>query len=125
MSEEVKVHQVNKSQLPLSLTPAAIKHLQQQYAKAGDAVFYFGLDEKGCSGYMYVTEWRDRADFPEHFNIADIPFHVAAKALPIVQGTTIDFVTEGLNSKMVFSNPLHQGVCGCGESFSVSDSQDR
>ena len=39
----------------------------------------------------------------------------------LVQGTVIDYVTEGLNSALTFKNPNATAECGCGESFSVTD----
>jgi Fe-S cluster assembly iron-binding protein IscA len=37
----------------------------------------------------------------------------------MVQGTEVDYATEGLNSTIKFNNPNAQDLCGCGESFSV------
>ena len=31
----------------------------------------------------------------------------------------MDFQTDKLSSKFVFSNPNSKNVCGCGESFSI------
>ena len=36
-----------------------------------------------------------------------------------VNGTTVDFVKQGLNEAFRFHNPNIKGECGCGESFSV------
>lgn len=41
------------------------------------------------------------------------------EALPLVRGTEIDLVVEGLNSVLKFRNPNAQVECGCGESFGV------
>jgi len=46
--------------------------------------------------------------------------YVSAEDLPIVSGTEVDFVTEGLNSALKFKNPNAESHCGCGESFSVA-----
>jgi Fe-S cluster assembly protein SufA len=39
----------------------------------------------------------------------------------LVEGTTIEFVKEGLNRVFRFANPRAQEVCGCGESFTLGD----
>ena len=44
---------------------------------------------------------------------------VAAAALPLVEGTRIDYARAGLNAAFVFSNPNATGGCGCGSSFTV------
>ncbi len=44
---------------------------------------------------------------------------VEARSLPLVDGTQLDWVREGLNEGFKFSNPNAAAVCGCGESFTV------
>jgi iron-sulfur cluster assembly accessory protein len=46
--------------------------------------------------------------------------YVAADVLPLVQGTEIDYVREGINASLKFRNPNAEAECGCGESFSVA-----
>ena len=44
---------------------------------------------------------------------------VDAKSLPMVDGTQLDWVREGLNEGFKFNNPNATASCGCGESFAV------
>jgi iron-sulfur cluster assembly protein len=44
---------------------------------------------------------------------------VDPESLPLIHGTTVDFVKQGLNEAFRFHNPNIKGECGCGESFSV------
>jgi iron-sulfur cluster assembly protein len=44
---------------------------------------------------------------------------VDAQSLPMVDGTELDWVREGLNEGFKFNNPNAAGTCGCGESFTV------
>jgi iron-sulfur cluster assembly protein len=44
---------------------------------------------------------------------------VAALSLPLVDGTQLDWVREGLNEGFKFNNPNASATCGCGESFNV------
>jgi iron-sulfur cluster assembly protein len=39
------------------------------------------------------------------------------KSALLMDGITIDYVREGLTSKLVYDNPQAKGSCGCGESF--------
>jgi iron-sulfur cluster assembly accessory protein len=41
-------------------------------------------------------------------------------SLSVLQGTEIDYVTEGVNSTVRFHNPNAKDYCGCGESFSIN-----
>jgi iron-sulfur cluster assembly accessory protein len=45
--------------------------------------------------------------------------YVARDELPLVSGTQMDYVREGLNATLQFKNANAQSYCGCGESFSV------
>ncbi len=38
---------------------------------------------------------------------------------PLLEGTEIDFVREGLSNSFRFRNPNASGECGCGESFNI------
>jgi iron-sulfur cluster assembly protein len=40
-------------------------------------------------------------------------------SLPLIDGTEVDFVKQGLNEAFKFRNPNVKGECGCGESFNV------
>jgi iron-sulfur cluster assembly accessory protein len=52
-------------------------------------------------------------------NDEQLTLYVTQEALPYVNGTKIDCVTEGLNQVIKFINPNSSAECGCGESFSV------
>jgi iron-sulfur cluster assembly protein len=47
---------------------------------------------------------------------------VDAASLEQVDGTVIDFVSQGLNQQFVFRNPRVAAECGCGESFTTDES---
>ena len=63
-------------------------------------------------------------EFPElqvHLVFEDrgVKVFVDPESLPLIDGTTVDFVKQGLNEAFRFQNPNIRGECGCGESFSV------
>lgn len=107
----------------ISMTPAAVEHMQKQITKNPNALgLRISLREAGCSGYKYDTSLAtDARDDDEVLHISEhLDVYISRKHLPIVQGTQIDYVTEGLNKTLVFKNPNVTGECGCGESFSVN-----
>ena len=80
----------------------------------------FGVRKTGCSGYAYTVDLAEVIGETDHlFEQHGIKLVVDNKSLPLVDGTEIDFVREGLNASFVFRNPQVTGECGCGESFSV------
>lgn len=44
---------------------------------------------------------------------------VERKNLPLIDGTRVDFIRNGLNQSFHFANPNVRNECGCGESFGV------
>jgi iron-sulfur cluster assembly accessory protein len=90
-------------------------------ARAGAAALRLSVNESGCSGYMYELDYVDRADAADIASpiAEDLVVHVALADLPLLRGTEIDCVKEGLNSVLKFHNPNAEAECGCGESFSV------
>ena len=107
----------------ITLTPAAAdrvrSYLAEQPAKLG---LRFGVRRTGCSGWGYLADLADaERDDDTVFEHEDIRIFVDADSLPLVAGTRIDFVQQGLGSQFVFLNPNAAAACGCGESFTTDD----
>jgi iron-sulfur cluster assembly protein len=107
--------------MPVALTPAAAKHVTKYLAKRGKGVgVRLGVKTTGCSGLAYKLEYVDDIA-PEDalFETEGIKLMVDPKSLAYLDGTTLDFVREGLNEGFRFNNPNERDKCGCGESFRV------
>ncbi|MEE4300572.1 MAG: iron-sulfur cluster assembly accessory protein [Pseudomonadales bacterium] len=103
------------------MTEAAAAHARKQLARAGASAVRLGVKKAGCSGFMYEIGYVEApgANDTEYAVAEDLSVFVDPEALPLVQGTEIDLVIEGLNSVLKFRNPNAQVECGCGESFGV------
>ncbi len=53
------------------------------------------------------------------FEARGVKVVVDPQSLPLIDGTVVDFVKQGLNEAFKFQNPKAKGECGCGESFNV------
>ena len=106
----------------ISVTEAASAHIRGQINQSGHKYLRLGVKESGCNGYMYTLDYIDQpTDTDRAFEVADaLSLYVSTEDLPMVSGTEVDFVTEGLNSALKFKNPNAESHCGCGESFSVA-----
>ncbi|CAI0738149.1 Fe-S cluster assembly scaffold SufA [Serratia ficaria] len=79
-----------------------------------------GVKQSGCAGFAYVLDLtREPAEDDLLFERDGAKLYVPLKAMPFIDGTTVDFVREGLNQIFKFNNPKAQHACGCGESFGV------
>ncbi|HSG90348.1 MAG TPA: iron-sulfur cluster assembly accessory protein [Pseudomonadales bacterium] len=105
----------------VSMTPAAAAHARRQLDRAGARAVRLAVTKSGCSGFMYQLEYvTEPLATDREFPVGDgLSVYVDPEALPLVGGTEIDLVVEGLNSVLKFRNPNAQVECGCGESFGV------
>lgn len=102
------------------LTEKAAKHVSDFLANRGGVGIRVGVKTAGCSGLSYVLEFVDTPDeHDEVFESHGVKVFIDPKSLVYLNGLTMDFVTEGLNSGFKFTNPNQKGECGCGESFTV------
>ena len=120
----MSVQTYTSSQTSISMTDAALAHLEKQIAKAGHGIgMRLGIKKTGCSGFAYTVDIIDAAAADDQISEVSPQWIVVVspKHLPFVRGTQIDFVKEGLNCHFKFINPNEKGSCGCGESFTVKD----
>ena len=107
----------------IAMTPAAQAHVRRQLAKQGANALVLGVKTSGCNGYMYDLAYlEDGAEtLPDArvFEFGGVKIFVGKGDWPLVRGTEIDYVVEGLNAALAFKNPNAASQCGCGESFSV------
>lgn len=107
--------------MSISLTESAAHRIQNFLAARGHGIgLRLGVRKTGCSGFAYVVNYADeqRAD-DVVFEDQGVKVYVDPESLPLIDGTTVDFVKQGLNEAFRFRNPNVKGECGCGESFSV------
>jgi iron-sulfur cluster assembly protein len=107
--------------MAVTVTPKAAKQIQKALTQRGSGLgLRVAVKTSGCSGYAYALEFVDQAN-PEDqvFASEGVSVLVDAQSLPLVDGTELDWVREGLNEGFKFNNPNASANCGCGESFSV------
>ncbi len=107
--------------MAIVLTAAAAERVRTHLHKRGNGLgLRLGIKKTGCSGFAYVVNYAD-AIGPDDavFDFEGIKVIVDSTSLPLIDGTVVDFVKQGLNEAFKFQNPKAKGECGCGESFSV------
>jgi iron-sulfur cluster assembly protein len=107
--------------MAITLTPAAAERVKNFIASRGKGLgLRLGVRKTGCSGFAYVINYADNSAASDLvFEDRGVKVFVDPESLPLIKGTTIDFVKQGLNEAFRFHNPNIKGECGCGESFSV------
>ena len=107
--------------MAISLTESAAERVRTFLAARGQGIgLRLGVRKTGCSGFDYVINCSDAAQPDELvFEDCGVKVFVDPASLPLVNGTIVDFVKQGLNEAFRFRNPNVKGECGCGESFNV------
>ena len=110
--------------MSITVTAQANAHLKQALAKHAEATaIRLGVKTSGCSGYAYVVDYATApTDVDEVFNFDGLMLVVDPISRPLLNGTEVDLVVEGVNRTLRFHNPNVVSECGCGESFAVGAS---
>lgn len=107
--------------MAISLTDSAATRVRNYLNARDDSVgLRLGVTKTGCSGYSYVINYADEVGESDVvFEDKGVKVVVDTDALPLIDGTEVDFVKNGLNEAFSFRNPNVSGECGCGESFNI------
>lgn len=106
----------------VSVTPAALEHFRRQLAGQAGKRVRLSVKKSGCTGFMYDIELVEQGKADDlHYPLDEqVELLVDRESLPVISGTEIDLVREGINRQIRFINPNVKDQCGCGESFSVN-----
>lgn len=107
--------------MAISLTASAADRVRSFIAARGHGLgLRLGVRKTGCSGFAYVVNYADEVNADDVvFEDQGVRVYVDRASMPLVDGTEVDFVRQGLNEAFRFRNPNVKGECGCGESFTV------
>ena len=107
--------------MAITLTENAAKQIQHQLAKRGKGIaLRIGVKKVGCTGLAHTFEIADEIRANDHtFKSHNARVVIDTDNLAFLDGSRIDFVTEGLKQMFKFDNPNVDSECGCGESFNV------
>jgi iron-sulfur cluster assembly protein len=106
--------------MAISLTQHAADRVRQFLEKEGGVGLRLGVKKTGCSGWAYVVKLAEEVT-PDDIVFEDrgIKILVPAESLGFLDGSEVDFSSEGLGHSFQFRNPNVTDKCGCGESFTV------
>lgn len=112
--------------MTMTLTENAARQIRREIDKRGSGIaLRIGIRTVGCSGLAHTFEIvHDFAADDHSFESHGARLVVDAASLAALDGSHIDFVTEGLTQRFRFDNPNVDSECGCGESFNVKKPGD-
>ena len=108
--------------MAITVTETAAKHIRNALARRGGVGLRFGVRKVGCSGLAYTFDYAKEVGADDQtFQSGDVTVVVRKADLAFVEGSTLDYVREGLNETFKVRNPKATAMCGCGESFTVAE----
>jgi len=108
--------------MALALTETATKHVKKmlEEQKLQNVFLRMGVKGGGCSGLSYSLEFdSELGPHDKKFEVDGVTVVCDAKSYLYLNGTTLDYVTEGLQGGFTFINPQAKSSCGCGTSFTA------
>jgi iron-sulfur cluster assembly protein len=107
--------------MAITLTENAAKQIKAQITKRGKGIaLRIGVKKVGCSGLAHTFDIADDIRAGDHtFESHNARVVLDDGSLLVLDGSRIDFVTEGLKQLFKFDNPNVESECGCGESFNL------
>ena len=109
--------------MALQLTETAIKQVKQlkDAQNLSESVYLrMGVKGGGCSGMSYLLEFdSEKGPHDKEFDIDGVKVLCDTKSYLYLNGTTLDYVQQGLTGGFTFVNPQAKSSCGCGTSFSA------
>lgn len=108
--------------MALALTETATKHVKKMLKEQQlqNVFLRMGVKGGGCSGLSYALEFdSELGPHDKKFDVDGVTVVCDAKSYLYLNGTTLDYVTEGLQGGFTFINPQAKSSCGCGTSFTA------
>ena len=88
--------------------------------KLDNAFLRMGVRGGGCSGMTYDLQFdSELRKHDKQFEVEGVKVVVDVKSYLYLNGTTLDYVTQGLTGGFTFVNPNAKSSCGCGTSFTA------
>jgi len=107
--------------MAITLTHSATERVRNYLKHGGGLGLRLGVRKTGCSGWAYTVQIAESIDEGDIvFDEDGVKVVVSADSIGFLDGSEVDFVSEGLNKEFRFKNPNVTEECGCGESFTIN-----
>ncbi len=104
------------------LTDSLARRVRELQAQKGNPALMLRVSVKGggCQGFEYDFGFADVQNADDRvFEKDGVRVVIDDTSLPLLDGSTVDFVDELAGASFKIINPNAQSTCGCGTSFSI------
>lgn len=106
----------------ITITESAIKAFSENLKSDNSENKYIRVYVQGggCSGYKYLLDLVESPqEDDEVIEQSGLRFVIDEMSKPFLEGVTIDYTSNLLESGFKFDNPKATKTCGCKQSFSI------
>jgi iron-sulfur cluster assembly protein len=89
------------------------------------------INKSGCSGFKYALTEVKHEDYLKNkekyeiYKFKNIAIIVKTDQINEIKGIEIDYLKVGVNNEISFKNSNTENECGCGESFSLKNENNK
>jgi iron-sulfur cluster assembly protein len=106
--------------MSVRVTESAARQIRDVAGRMGGIGVRLGIKQVGCSGLTYTYDVaKEVREGDLVVQDHDATLVVDKDAVPIVEGSELDYIREGFKQLFTVKNPNVKSTCGCGESFNV------
>ena len=106
--------------MDLVLTDSAAARIKTLCAEHTAKMVRLSVEGGGCSGYQYVFGFADTPEGDDQvFEHNGAALVVDATSLPLIAGSSVDFIDNLSGAHFKVNNPNATSGCGCGTSFAI------
>ena len=106
--------------MAITLTKSAADRVRNFLHQEGGVGLRLGVKKTGCSDWAYTVQLAEGIQADDVvFEESGVKVVVSHDSLGFLDGSEIDFTSEGLGTAFSFKNPNVSEECGCGESFTI------
>lgn len=106
--------------MDLTLTDTAATRIKTLCAEHASQMVRLSVEGGGCSGFQYVFGFANAAEGDDLvFEHNGARLVVDAVSLPLILGSTVDYIDNLSGAHFKVINPNATSGCGCGTSFAI------
>lgn len=112
---------VAKTNFMIDLSPAAVSEIGRLKSNQPNALFRLAVKQGGCFGWFYDMSFDETVKLGDRlFDLNGIQVVIDAESLDYINDLALDYSEDLMGGGFRFDNPQAIAICGCGNSFSIS-----
>lgn len=105
----------------IHLSPAAVSEIGRLKSNHPNALFRLAVKQGGCLGWFYDMSFDEAVKVGDRlFDLNGIQVVIDGESIDYVNDLALDYSEDLMGGGFRFENPQAIAICGCGNSFSIT-----